>query len=75
MAKVRFPFRVKSGGEYYEAGQVVDVSDIGESINIGGVVVDVPKPEAQAEPERGENAETESDAPRRGRPKNPDMDK
>lgn len=82
MAKVKFPFRVKSGGEYYEAGRVVDVTDLDEAISIGGVPfndIEAVAPVEQVEPEQQnetepEQVEPDTDTPRRGRPKKNDMD-
>ena len=80
MAKVKFPFRIKSEGEYYEAGEVVDVNDLDEAISIGGVVADDVATVEQVETEQEietepEQVEPDTDAPRRGRPPKTDTDK
>lgn len=66
MAKVTFPFRVKSGGEFFNAGEVVDVNNLDEAIKAGAMVTD-----KSAVADITEQPEEEN--PRRGRPRKEDQ--
>lgn len=59
MAKVTFPFRVKSGGKYYAPGELVEVENVDDAIMDGATPIPeeqksvMENPQSEEQPKRG----------------------